>query len=133
MDAEKKSYNKKSFQMNIKLMLFIIILIAVTKICLGNIITPDSCGVIDKIFYSGVLVICALLAVSMLAVINLVCAAIAFIFPPHIGPVIEFKKKYIKVSFNVLVKAMYYFIMVSPVMLLFGILWAPGKLIGLFG
>ena len=35
----------------------------------------------------------AVLAVSMLAVINLVCAAIAFIFPPHIGSVIEFKKK----------------------------------------
>ena len=133
MNAEKKRFNKKAVQMDIKLIVMFILLITVTKVCFGNIITPDSCGIIDKIFYSGMLVICALFAVSIIAIANLTCAAIAFIFPPHIGPVIEFKKKYIKVSFNVLVKAMYYFIRISPVMLAFGILWAPGKLIGLFG
>ena len=133
MDARIKEFKARSFKMNVVRTVALIIMIAVTSVCFTNIINPDSCGIIDKIFYSGVLVVCALLIVSILAVINLSIAALSLLFPPHIGPVVDSKKKYIKVSFNIFVKAMYYFMTISTVILAFGIIWAPGKLIGVFG
>ena len=131
MDANKKVWNKKLNRTYVLGIITFIITAAVAKVSFDNLISPDSCSLFDKIFYSGTLVNCILFTAFIITGFNFFLGLLFFLLPSYKKFDHSFKVRYIKRSSalfkKIIIVSFYTFI----VMLVLGAIWAPGKLIEL--